>query len=566
MIPVSCSQSKRLSLVAGLCALILAGCAAGTGMIDPSAARDKRQAAARQDGGGQQPSTPSQRDLLTPALNSINNRIHTYGQRIQEWQGAEHKAASLPREKVDKINECKAQLQDILNGYSTLQKRLLQDSRVDGVQLLAGDSLLQLNQQDIDYLESGCNRLLAELKAVPEPQIGTSLDPQIKAAFEGGDYDRVITLYGQIALTPGSIPAPEITFLYGRALVKNHQEAAARKALGDLLDRLRPQPGQEGLGSQVLLVQADLAFGLGSYEEARGHYEAYLRGGAERGQGKEWPGVQMVALQSGGASPEELQNYSGLLRNYLAYIPKRDGYAVAEQAEKFLLAYPASRLVANVNTIHKSTREQAEAGLRQGLQRIEAQAEERKNQEQPATAGQSPAEGATPAAQGGRADQGAPATVGDQPPAVDTKALQDEYDRGMTHLAAKEYSKAVERLTPLLKTSLADRARSPLEEASRLAAQEDRQKAADLFVRSTTSRDQENKKKLLLASRDLLQGILTKYPQSGLGEKVQRNLSRIEQELRAVDSVPAPVTPAKGGAYVPPAANAGNPLPAAGAL
>lgn len=563
MIFISCSPSKRRTLVAGLLALLLAGCAAGTGMIDPSAARDRRQAAARQDGGQQQ---PAQRDLLTPALTMSNNRVHTYGQRIKEWQAVEHRAASLPREKADKINECKAQLQDILNGYTTLQKRLLQERQADGAQQQVGDSLFQLNQQDIDYLESGCNRLLAELKTIPEPQIGTSLDPQIKAAFEGGDYDRVLTLYGQIALTPGSIPAPEATFLYGRALVKNHQEAAARTALSDLFDRLQTHPGQEGLRSQVLQTQADLEFSLGSYAEARGHYEAYLRGGAERGQGTEWIGVQMAALQPGGATPEELESYRVLLRNYLAFTPRRDGYAVAEQAEKFLLAYPASRLVANVNTIHKSTREQAEAGLRQGLQRIEAQAEDRKAQEQSATADPPPVVGTTPAAQGEKADQGAPATVADPPPAVDTKALQDEYDRGLTHLAAKEYGQAVERLTPLLNTSLADRARPSLEEASRLAAQEDRQKAADLFVRSTTSRDQESKRKLLLASRELLQGILTKYPQSGLGEKVQRNLSRIDQELKALGSVSATATPAKGGAYVPPAANTANPLPASGTL
>jgi len=533
-------------------------------MIDPSAARDRRQAPTRQDGGGQQ---LAPRDSQAQALTLINNRVHTYGQRIKEWQALERKVASLPREKSDKVNECKAQLQDILNGYSTLQNRLLQERQVDGTQLQASDSLLQLNQQDIDYLESGCNRLLAELKAVPEPQIGTSLDPQIRAAFENGDYDRVLTLYGQIALTPGAIPAPEVTLLYGRALVKNHQEAVARTVLSDLLDRLRSQPGQEGLGSQVLRSQADLELSLGSYAEARGNYEASLRSGAEGGQGKEWIGVQLAALQPGGAAPEELEQYRGLLRNYLAYVPKRDGYAVAEQAEKFLLTYPASRLVVNVNTIHKSSREQAETGLRQGLQRIEAQAEERKAQEQPATTDQPPpVEGATPAGQGGRADQGAPAKGADPPQAVDTKALQDEYDRGLTHLAAKEYGQAVERLTPLLKTSLADRARPSLEEASRLAAQEDRQKAADLFVRSTTSRDQESKRKLLLASRDLLQGILTKYPQSGLGDKVQRNLSRIDQELKAVGSVPATATPAKGGAYVPPPANTGNPPPATGTL
>ena len=105
-----------------------------------------------------------------------------------------------------------------------------------------------------------------------------------------------------------------------------------------------------------------------------------------------------------------------------------------------------------------------------------------------------------------------------------------------------------------------------IEEASKLGAQEDRQKAADLFVRSTSARDQESKKKLLLSSRELLQGILTKYPQSGLNEKVERNLSRIEEELKTLGSAPAPPPPVKGGAYVPPVTNVANPVPATGTL
>ena len=81
---------------------------------------------------------------------------------------------------------------------------------------------------------------------------------------------------------------------------------------------------------------------------------------------------------------------------------------------------------------------------------------------------------------------------------------------------------------------------------------------SELFVRATNSRDTEEKRKLLLGSRDLLQGALTKYPQSGLADKIQRNLARIEAELRAVDATtaaPKPVT--SGGAYVPPKAGTG---------
>jgi hypothetical protein len=567
MMRLSFFDSKRLSLVACLCGLLLSGCAAGTGMIDPSEAREKRQAALKQESTTQQPANAARRDLLTPALTSINNRIYTYGQKVEEWKGVEKKIAFLPmpQEKANKINECRAQLQNILYEYSALQMKLLQDNRADSAQLQIGDSLLLLNQQDIDYLESGCSKLLAELKVAPEPTVAaSSADPQIKAAFESTDYDRVITLYGQVALTPGSIPAYETTYQYGRALLKNHQEAVAHKVLVDLLGQVRQQQGQELLSLHLMQVVADLDFGLGSYEDARRLYEEVARIVAERGQKEEWVGLQLAALQSGGATPEELKQYSVLLKNYLAYTPKRDGYAVAEQAEKFLLTFPASRLVANVNTIHKITREQADAWLNQGIKRIEALAGERKPQEPTATTGQGPADAALPANQ-------EVTKTGDQAATAQTevgneKALQDEYDRGVAHLTAKEYDKAIERFSKLLKTPLGNKARAQIEEASRLGAQEDRQKAADLFVRSTSTRDQESKKKLLLSSRELLQGILTKYPQAGLNEKVQRNLSRIEEELKTLGSIPSTVPPVKGGAYVPPVTNVANPSPGTGAL
>ena len=76
-----------------------------------------------------------------------------------------------------------------------------------------------------------------------------------------------------------------------------------------------------------------------------------------------------------------------------------------------------------------------------------------------------------------------------------------------------------------------------IEEAVHLAAQENRSKAAELFVRASSTRELEKKTELLLASRELLLSILIKYPQSDLGEKVKRNLSRIEEDIRAIDPV-----------------------------
>jgi len=535
--------------------------------MDSGETRDKRQTATRQEGSGQSSSRVVQRDQSMAALTLINNRIYTYEQKLEEWNEAERKPVflALSEEKLNKFNECKSQLHDILVEYNGLQKRLLQQNRADSAQLLAGDTLLQLNQQDIDYLEGGCSRLLVELKTTtpPRPEAVATADPQVKAAFEGADYDRVITLYGQAASTPGLIPAYETTFQYGQALLKNHQEALARKVFTDLLARVRQQQGQDALLFQLIQVTGDLDFSAGSYDEARRHYEELVRLSMERGAHKEeWAGLQLAGLQYGSAKPEEMKEYSALLKNYLAFTPKRDGYAVAEQAEKFLLTYPASRLVASVNSIDKTTREQSDAWLNQGIKRIEALANERKSQEsqtaaQPADPGNAPGQGGVDVVK----STAPPASTAQQVPAFDEKALQEDYNKGMKLLEAKEYDKAIEAFTKLSRTPYEEKARVRIEEAAKLGAQEDRQKAADLFVRSSSSRDPEGKKKLLLSSRQLLQGILVKYPQSGLTDKVQKNLSRIEEELRSIDPTLLTAPPAKGGAYVPPTSQNPHPKP-----
>lgn len=554
----------RRNAVLALCVLLLSSCGVGGFLGDSQEPVERQPVTRKPDAAGQTSGNAAQRDTLTPMLNSINNRITTYEQKSEEWKEAERKASFAPaaQEKMGRINECQMQLQEILTDYTNLRTRLMRENRANFTPSMVGDSLLQLNQQDIDFLEGGCSKLLAEVKKAPQQQqdVGPSTDPQIKAAFDSGDYDRVITLYGQPAFTPGQIPAHETTLQYGQALIKNHQEGAARKVLSDLLTRVRLQQGQDALTFQLMQLLADLDLSTGSYNEARKQYEELVRLSIERSANKEeWAGLQLAALEPGAARPEELKEYSSLLNKYLAYTPKRDGYSVAEQAEKFSLAFPGSRLLSSVNVIQKTSREQADAWLSQGIKRIEAQAGDRKIPEPQAPVGAaapgSPASPSFPSAVAPGTEKNttdlSPPPV-PQGPTYDEKMLQDDYSKGMKHFESKEYDKAIESFNKLSRTPYEEKVRSKIEEASRLGAQEDRQKAADLFVRATNTRDQENKKKLLLSSRQLLQGILVKYPQSGLNDKVQKNLSRIDEELKTIDAGQRSSTTSKGAAYVPP--------------
>jgi hypothetical protein len=502
-------------------------------MINPYQAREEREAALQQERARQTVPEAARRDLLMPALTSINNRIYANEQKLAEWREVTETTTLIPPVQRNRISACMVELVDILDGYNALHARLLQETSLESAQLLAGDSLLQLNQQDMDFMEGGCDRLLAEIKSspmVPTMETVAVVDPEISEAFASGEYDRVITLYSQASVPQGQVISPQATYLYGQALLKNHQQAEARTVFTDLLARVGP-PEQGDMIFDVMRVLGDLNFSMESYDEARAQYAELVGMSAEHSRSEQWGEQQFAALQPGILQPDERRAYSVLLRNYLAYTPKRDGYAVAEQAEQFLQTYPASRLVPSVNAIHRDTREQVEDWLNRGIRRIESQATERLSREaQAASEIDSGADGS---------DLGLPSATDPSQtivePSVDLEALQVVLDEGMAHLRAKEYDLAIESFNSLLGTPLAEQARPMIQEASRLAAQEDRQKAADFFVRATSTPDLESKTALLLSSRQLLQDVLIKYPQSGLNDKVERNLSRIEEELRAID-------------------------------
>lgn len=549
------NKGFRLFCAAALGALIVSSCAA------PSGSRVVQKAPA--DPGANVPRPEITRPaLIQPALNTISSRIRSYEERLNEIKNIENSPSSImiPHEQMGRLSACKSELLDILTNYDALQKKLLQETDLETAQQLAGDTLLQVNQQDMQFLEGGCGRLLADFKsgrssAAPPPVASqppsmpppayAAPDAQIQEAFSAGDYTRVITLYNQQWSGPGRQPAPTTTWQYSQALLKNYQLEEAERELASLDQRLGGQG--DTLAADVLRTLGDISFSGGNYQAAQERYNRLVR--LPGNQGDSWSQRQLAVLQQQSASADELSAYATLVRNYLAYSPSRDGYAVAEQAEQFLSSYPASRLVANVNAIHKNTRDQAEAWLNRGLQRVEQQVGVG-TAAPPQPDSDAAAVPATPPAATVGAEAGAAPLSPEQVAARD-QALQEQYDRGVAQMAAKEYDQAMQTFSSLLGGSFDDQARRRITDTATLAGENNRQKAAELFVRATQTPDLESRKKLLLTSRQLLRDIPVKYPQAGLDSKVERNLASVEQALRAIDPSLLNVGSGAAGAPVP---------------
>ncbi len=563
----SIAKAAVLLFSSALSLTLLAGCVTDRRMVSPYEARARREAAIEQQPvrrparptpqpGVRQPEpmdsarpaeSVADNDVLMPALTLINDRIFSYEQKLNSWKELNRRAASLhlDQDQVDRINSCRQQLHDILLGYNALHQRLLGKRSISSAQLLAGSALLDLEKRDIEYLESDCSRLLADGGETPQWIEGSRSSAVRKAAEEISDaagkaeYDRVITLYEKLPLAPG-VEAPfEATYQYGIALMKNHREADARKIFSDLLAAIRKKD-QAQREFRLMQLLGDLNFGLDVYDAARERYEEIMRIYKDLGEKNEWARQQLAALKVSDQQGEEVKAYAALLRSYLAYNPDRDGFKVVQQAEKFVETYPYSPVSSSADYIVEESRKLAEKWFSDLMARVDALEKEKKFQEALLLIERIPRDILPLDKQEELKTRTGELTTAESI-AIETErlvreqALQENWNTAMTHLEAREYDKAIEAFSKLLGTTYDARARARIDEAARLAAQEDRQRAAELFVRANRTHDQQSRIKLLLASRNLLQGILVKYPQSELIDKVKRNLARIEEELKAID-------------------------------
>ncbi len=588
------AKAAVLLLAPVLALPLLAGCMANRHMVSPYEARARREAAMRQQPvrqparpvppAGARPPAPvesgqpagqvTENDVLMPALTLINDRIYAYEQKLKAWKELNDRVATLNlgQEQVDRINSCRQKLQDILLGYNALHQRLLGKRSISSAQLLAGSSLLDLEKRDINYLESDCSRLPARGGRAPQWIEGSRSSAVRKATDEIGeaakkaDYAQVIALYEKLPLGPGEKAPYEATYQYGIALMKNRREADARKVFSDLLASIRKKD-QAQREFRLMRLLGDLNFGLGVYDAARDRYEEIMRIYKSLGEKNEWARQQLAALKVSDQQGEEVKAYAALLMSYLAYNPDRDGFKVVQQAEKFVQTYPYSPVSSSADHIVEESRRLAEKWFSDLMVRVDNLEKAKKFQEALLLIERIPRD-ILPLdkqeALKARTDEltTAESIAIETERLVKEQTLQENWNAAMTHLEAREYDKAIEAFKKLLGTSYDARARARIDEAARLAAQEDRQRAAELFVRANRTHDQQSRIKLLIASRNLLQGILVKYPQSELIDKVKRNLARIEEELKAIDpgllAAPATVggsgpatTPGSGSASLP---------------
>lgn len=541
------------------------GCVADKQMVPPYQGRAQREVAMQQPGYERRPvveeklpesrvpaaSSPrmqpdAEDDLLLPILTHINERIFSYEQKLADWNAREEQSTGPERslEEQEKIDDCRQQMRDILDRYDELHRQLLGEDSVTTADLFEGQTLLNLEKQDFQFLEGDCSRIPEKEQSADS---GLSMDKavsrqkseEINSAFADGDYEKTIEVYeALLADTFQDLPY-ELTLAYGKSLMKTGRESESRKVFRDLLDRIR-QNDQALWEFQLMQLIGNLDFALGSYDAAKKQYDEIVRTYEDLKGKNDWAKQQLSALNVADEQSEEVRAYAEVLRSYLVYNPDRDGFTVVRKAEAFVDAYPYSLVASSADHLVTISREKAEQWYQKLLKQVDALAAEEKYQEALLVLERVPRTILPLEKQQELAARATELTTTEAITRESRKLaleqqLQEDWNTGMTFLERKEYDQAIEAFKKLLDSSYGDRARARITEAANLAAQEDRKRAAELFVRSNRTHDLESRKKLLLSSRQLLQDILIKYPQSDLVDKVKRNLERIDKEIKGID-------------------------------
>ncbi len=489
--------------------------------------------------------------LKPPALEVIDKRISEYNKKLAKWNELDSKSGTsgLSAEHAARMGGCYQELQKRISEYSTLRNAVERGDRSDVAKNSVYSSKMQeLQQADIDFLEGVCGQLLRDAKGA-QPDTGQQAaagvagqpqDAEIAALAAKKNYKAVEQAWLQIPQSQQEQLSLKTKMLYAEALVFLQKEEKAAEFYRLIVDRMATSAEQSTDLIALRKTLADLYVATGNYAEAESQYVKISKDYLALGNIDNWAKIHLAVLGANQKDSLELADYSGLVRNYLGYIPKQDGYKVVWDAEKFLKTYPRSAVIANVETIKTRGMEAADKWFNGFLAEVNQLAAEKKFQD------------AMTKLKGLRTDiindqqrdlvnakndelVLAEAVAQETSKMSKLQELEQKWNNGLMLAKAGRYDEAISVFNGMNETEYVIKADAKIKEISVLAAKDDRRKAADLFIRFTKTTDIEGKKKLLIESRRLLKDILVKYPRVDITDKVLGNIQRVEQEMNAID-------------------------------
>ncbi len=489
-----------------------------------------------------------------PSMDYINDRIFEYGRKLERWRqmDAQSVALELSQEDTEVMVSCFVDLQSVLDGYNQLRADMLRLDTSSAPLIISSEEVMELQKSDISFLESICGKLLSpegdEIVDWANREAEADL-PQLETLIERytdtREYEEVIQVWQRIPEQQIDRVHLRTRILYANALMLLHQEEKAARMFQQIVDEMSASEKQKTDLLSLRRVLADLYTASGNYDAAKRQYLNISKDYQELGSIEEWSKLQLDLLERGENDKPELQRYSRLLRDFLGFIPERDGFKIIWEAEDFLQEYPYSSVATNVEILKADMERRAKRWFASFFAEVEALAAENQYLDAIARLEAIPGDIISPEQKELIEEKNddlilAEAVERETRKIEKMQELQERWNEGMIQVEAGNYDEAIAIFQTLLQTEYFAKAKDKIEELTLLAAKTDRRSAADLYIRYTKTSDIEMKKKLLTESRRLLTEILGKYPGVAIIDKVQGNIERVEQEMNSLDPMLLP--------------------------
>ena len=489
-----------------------------------------------------------------PSMNYVNDRIFEYGRKLERWRAIDAQSAALElnQQDTETMVNCFVDLQKVLEGYNQLRADMLQLNTSTSSLIISSEEVMDLQKSDVSFLESICGKLLApegdEIVDWEHREDATDL-PQLETLIEryteSREYEEVVQIWQKIPEQQIDRVHLRTKILYGNALMFLHQEEKAAEVYQQIVDAMSVSDEQRTDLLSLRKLLADLYTASGNYSAAENQYLNISQDYRDLGSIEEWSKLQLDILDRSAEGGPELTKYSSLLRNYLGFIPERDGFKLVWQAEKFLADYPYSAVASNVDIIKNTADSRAKKWFEGFFVEVDGLASEKKYldaiEKLEAIPGDIISAEQKEQIQSKNDDLVLAEAVERETRKIEKmQELQTRWNEGMLKVEEGSYDDAIAIFQTMLQTEYFAKAEDKINEITLLAAKSDRRAAADMYIRYTKTSDMEMQKKLLTESRRLLSEILVKYPGVSIIDKVKGNISRVEQEMNKIDPLLLP--------------------------
>ncbi|PIE64971.1 MAG: hypothetical protein CSA26_05645 [Desulfobacterales bacterium] len=488
-------------------------------------------------------------EVLLP-IDYVNDRIFEYGRKLERWKQLDNQAVvmNLTDEQTASMVRCFKDLQQVLTAYRRLHDHLLQRNVLSETEKFRSEDVLALQRQDIAFLDSVCGKMLGG--GTDDSSTGweersedadlNQIETLIERYFANKEYDEVVQVWLKVPSYQVERIGLKSKLFYANALIYLGQQEKAAEIYYQIVKEMSVSKEQPTDLLSLRKVLADLYTASGNFLAAENQYEQISSDYLKIGRIDEWSKLQLSILDRSQEGSPELTEFSQLLKEYLGFSPERDGYRIVWHADTFLKKYPYSPVSSNVDIIRADALKRADEWFNAFFSEADTLAAEKKFQDGIELLQTIPKESISV-----EQNQTVTAKIDELVlgEAVERETLkiermqelQRQWNNGMKLAEQKDFDAAIALFTELLDTEYSSKAEVKIEELSLQAAKGDRKKAADFFVRFTKTEDLESRKRLLVESRKILKGILVKYPEVEIAQRVLGNIDRVEKEMNKID-------------------------------